>query len=91
MDMKQVLLSDLEWDFSDEDMVELKVGNTILVLTRDELNDFIESWDENWEQIYLNIVRIFRYNKKMVMAGILGVVIVACVYIGIYLYETNKD
>ena len=59
MDMKQVLLSDLEWDFSDEDMVELKVGNTILVLTRDELNDFIESWDENWEQIYLNIVRIF--------------------------------
>jgi len=27
----------------------LKVGNTILVLTRDELNDFIESWDENWE------------------------------------------
>ncbi len=63
MDMKQVLLSDLEWDFSDEDMVELKVGNTILVLTRDELNDFIESWDENWEQIYLNIVRIFRYNK----------------------------
>ena len=64
MDMKQVLLSDLEWDFSDEDMVELKVGNTILVLTRDELNDFIESWDENWEQIYLNIVRIFRYNKK---------------------------
>ena len=60
MDMKQVLLSDLEWDFSDEDMVELKVGNTILVLTRDELNNFIESWDENWEQIYLNIVRIFR-------------------------------
>ena len=47
--MKQVLLSDLEWDFSDEDMVELKVGKTILVLTRDELNDFIESWDENWE------------------------------------------
>ena len=89
--MKQVLLSDLEWDFSDEDMVELKVGNTILVLTRDELNDFIESWDENWEQIYLNIVRIFTYNKKMVMAGILGVVIVACVYIGIYLYETNKQ
>lgn len=89
--MKQVLLSDLEWDFSDEDMVELKVGNTILVLTRDELNDFIESWDENWEQIYLNIVRIFRYNKKMVMAGILGVVIVACVYIGIYIHETNKQ
>lgn len=49
MDMKQVLLSDLEWDFSDKDEVELKVGNTILVLTRDELNDFIESWDENWE------------------------------------------
>jgi len=47
--MKQVLLSDLEWDFSDQDEVELKVGNTILVLTRDELNDFIESWDENWE------------------------------------------
>ncbi len=39
-------LKDTEWDFSDEDMVELKVGNTILVLTRDELNDFIESWDE---------------------------------------------
>jgi len=47
--MKQVLLSDLEWDFSDKDEVELKVGNTILVLTRDELNDFIKSWDENWE------------------------------------------
>jgi hypothetical protein len=27
----------------------------------------------------------------MVMAGILGVVIVACVYIGIYIHETNKD
>ena len=62
--MKQVLLSDLEWDFSDQDEVELKVGNTILVLTRDELNSFIESWDENWEQIYLNPVRIFQYNKK---------------------------
>ena len=62
--MKQVLLSDLEWDFSDQDEVELKVGNTILVLTRDELNSFIESWDENWEQIYLNPVRIFTYNKK---------------------------
>ena len=62
--MEQVLLSDLEWDFSDQDEVELKVGNTILVLTRDELNSFIESWDENWEQIYLNPVRIFQYNKK---------------------------
>ena len=62
--MKQVLLSDLEWDFSDQDEVELKVGNTILVLTRDELNSFIESWNENWEQIYLNPVRIFQYNKK---------------------------
>ena len=64
MVMEQVLLSDLEWDFSDQDEVELKVGNTILVLTRDELNSFIESWDENWEQIYLNPVRIFQYNKK---------------------------
>jgi len=27
----------------------------------------------------------------MVMAGILGVVIVACVYIGIYIHETNKQ
>ena len=70
MDMKQVLLSDLEWDFSDEDMVELKVGNTILVLTRDELNDFIESWDENWEQIYLNIVHIFTQIKNKGYEGI---------------------
>ena len=48
---KNVKLSDLEWDFSEGNEIELKIGNKILVISRDELNDFIESWDENLEDI----------------------------------------
>lgn len=46
---KSIKLSDLEWDFSEGNEIELKIGNEILVINRDELNDFIESWDENLE------------------------------------------
>ena len=45
--MKEFNLSDLEWDFSDCECVPLKVGNCILNITRDELEGFIESWNEN--------------------------------------------
>ena len=44
---KSVKLSDLEWDFSEGNEIELKIGNEILVISRYELDDFIESWDEN--------------------------------------------
>jgi hypothetical protein len=43
-------LSDLDWDFSDEDEVTLSLPKGIeLTISRDELKDFIESWEENWE------------------------------------------
>ena len=45
--MTSVKLSDLDWDFSEGNEVELTIGNKILIISRDELNDFIESWDEN--------------------------------------------
>ena len=46
-----IKLSDLDWDFSDEDEVTLSLPKGIeLVISRDELKDFIESWEENWEQ-----------------------------------------
>ena len=45
----KIKLSDLDWDFSDSDVVELKIGNVILEIERRELDDFIESWDENFE------------------------------------------
>jgi hypothetical protein len=45
--MKEFNLSDLEWDFSNGDSVSLKIGKYILNISRDEINDFIESWDEN--------------------------------------------
>jgi hypothetical protein len=48
---KIIKLSDLEWDFSEGDEIELEIGNKILVISRDELNDFIESWDENLEDL----------------------------------------
>jgi hypothetical protein len=45
-----IKLSDLDWDFSDEDEVTLSLPKGIeLVISRDELKDFIESWEENWE------------------------------------------
>lgn len=47
--MKEFNLEDLEWDFSDEDNVVLKMGNVILNVERNVLKDFIESWDENWD------------------------------------------
>jgi hypothetical protein len=47
--MKEFNLSDLEWDFSDSDSVSLKVGKHILHISREELNSFIEDWDENYE------------------------------------------
>ena len=47
--MNEFNLEDLEWDFSEENYVELKMGNVILNINWDVLNDFIESWDENIE------------------------------------------
>jgi len=47
--MKEFNLSDLEWDFSDSDSVSLKVGKSILHISREELDSFIEDWDENYE------------------------------------------
>jgi hypothetical protein len=45
-----IKLSDLDWDFSDEDEITLSLPKGIeLVIGKDELNDFIESWKENWE------------------------------------------
>jgi hypothetical protein len=45
-----IKLSDLDWDFSDEDEITLSLPKGIeLVISRDELKDFIESWKENWE------------------------------------------
>ena len=47
---KTISLSDLEWDFSDEDEVTLSLPKGIeLTISKDELNDFIESWKENFE------------------------------------------
>ena len=47
---KTISLSDLEWDFSDEDEVILSLPKGIeLTISKDELNDFIESWKENFE------------------------------------------
>ena len=44
-------LSDLEWDFSDGEEVTLSLPRGIeLVISKGELKDFIESWDENWEE-----------------------------------------
>jgi hypothetical protein len=48
--MKKINLSDLEWDFSEGNEVELKIGNTILVITKNELDSFTESWNENLEE-----------------------------------------
>ena len=43
---KTINLSDLEWDFSDADEVTLSLPKGIeLVISRDELNSFIESWE----------------------------------------------
>lgn len=47
--MKEFNLSDLEWDFSDSDSVSLEIGNYVLNISREELDSFIESWDENNE------------------------------------------
>ena len=47
--MKEFNLEDLEWNFSEGNYVELKMGDVILNINRDVLNDFIESWDENIE------------------------------------------
>ena len=47
---KEFDLSDLEWDFSDSDSVSLEVGKYILNISREELESFIESWDENFEE-----------------------------------------
>lgn len=47
--MKEFNLSDLEWDFSDSDSVSLEIGKYILNISREELDSFIESWDENNE------------------------------------------
>ena len=64
--MKSVKLSDLDWDFSEGNEVELKIGNKILVISRGELEDFIESWNENLEeQRLIKVVCIFKYNKKI--------------------------
>jgi hypothetical protein len=47
---KTISLSDLEWDFSDEDEVTLSLPKGIeLTISKDELNSFIESWKENFE------------------------------------------
>jgi hypothetical protein len=47
---KTISLSDLEWDFSDEDEVTLSLPKGIeLIISKDELNSFIESWKENFE------------------------------------------
>ena len=48
--MKEFNLEDLEWNFSEGNYVELKMGDVILNINRDVLNDFIESWDENIEE-----------------------------------------
>ena len=47
--MKEFNLSDLEWDFSDGDSVSLEIGKYVLNISREELESFIESWDENFE------------------------------------------
>jgi hypothetical protein len=47
--MKEFNLSDLEWDFSDNESVSLEIGKYVLNISREELNSFIESWDENNE------------------------------------------
>ena len=44
-------LSDLDWDFSDSDEATLTNNNIILTISKDELNSFKESWDENWEDL----------------------------------------
>ena len=48
--MKEFNLEDLEWNFSEGNYVELKMGGVVLNINRDVLNDFIESWDENIEE-----------------------------------------
>ena len=50
MGKKVINLSDLEWDFSDGDEIELEIGNSILVITKDELDSFMESWEENLDE-----------------------------------------
>ena len=61
--MKSVKLSDLDWDFSEGNEVELKIGNKILVISRGELEDFVESWNENLEeQRLIKNICIFKYN-----------------------------
>jgi hypothetical protein len=47
--MKEFNLSDLEWDFSDNESVSLEIGKYVLNISRGELESFIESWDENNE------------------------------------------
>jgi hypothetical protein len=47
--MKEFNLSDLEWDFSDSESVSLEIGKYVLNISREELESFIESWDENFE------------------------------------------
>ena len=48
--MNEFNLEDLEWNFSEGNYVELKMGGVVLNINRDVLNDFIESWDENIEE-----------------------------------------
>ena len=36
-------------DFSDNESVSLEIGKYVLNISREELNSFIESWDENNE------------------------------------------
>jgi len=47
--MKEFNLEDLEWDFSEGNVVVLKMGDVVLNIERNVLDGFIESWDENWE------------------------------------------
>lgn len=47
---KEFNLEDLEWDFSDEDSVVLEIGSVKLNIDKKVLKDFIESWNENWEE-----------------------------------------
>ena len=45
--MKELDLTDFDWDFSDDDQAVLTKGNIILNISKEELKEFIESWEEN--------------------------------------------
>lgn len=45
--MAKVGFSGLEWDFRDSDVCEVHVGDITIVITKQDIKEFLSTWEEN--------------------------------------------